>query len=106
MPSISEQRKHDLDIKIQREKDLKYKLEDQRRKMEEIMDRMDEATRDQISSSTDAARTKRGKKSVMSSIEAELEAQKLAVQRLEEHYRQAREERKQWEAWSTEQDDT
>ena len=100
MPSISDRRKQDLDIKIQREQNLKRKLKEQHGKMEEIMARMDQAARDQMSSSTDAARSKRGRSRVMSSIEAELEAQKLAVQKLEEHYRQAREEREQWEAGS------
>lgn len=47
------------------------------------MSRMDQAARGQISSSTDAARTKRGKGQVMSNIEAELEVQELAVQRLD-----------------------
>lgn len=105
MPSISDQRKQDLDVKIQREEDIRQKLDEQRQKMEDIMDRMDQAARDQMSSSADAARTKRGKESVMSSLEAELEAQRLAVERLEEHYREAREEREQWETWSKGKDD-
>ncbi|KAK7413644.1 hypothetical protein QQX98_007469 [Neonectria punicea] len=102
MSSISEQRKRDLDVKIKREEDCKQKLDEQRREMERIMARMDQAAREQISSSSDAARTRRGKGTVMSSMESELEAQKLAVQRLKEVYDNARKEREQWEAWNNE----
>lgn len=83
MPIIHEQCKRDLDVKIQREQDLRQKLEEQRRKMEEIMARIYQATREQISSLTDAARAKRGKGQVMSNIEAELEVQAEVVQRLD-----------------------
>jgi hypothetical protein len=100
MSSISEQRQRELDVKIKRENELKQILEEQRRKMEEIMARMDNQAREQMSSSSNAARKRRGKESVMSNIEAELEAQKMAVDRCEELHRAARQEREQWEAWS------
>lgn len=98
MPKITDQRKRDLDAKVKREQELKQKLEDQRSRMDDIMNRMDQATRNQISSSTDAARARRRKDQATTDFEAELEVQDLAIKRLEKLYNAARKEREEWEA--------
>lgn len=100
MPSISEQRKRELHVKIQQEQYLEHILEAQRRQMEEIMAQMSQETRNQILLSTNAARAKRKKKLVASGLEEELQVQELAVRQVETLNRKLREEQEQWEAWS------
>lgn len=100
MPKISDQRQDELRRLRDLKNSIRDKLEAQRDTMMALQASMSDAISSQLQSSSDASKSVRKIQSSGMTMKDEVQALSKSIERLEEDYKKADDELKQWEEWS------